>query len=401
MAKIKVKLRPSRIEGRPGTIYYCISHKRMIRHITTDIHLLPSEWDEEKQTIKFRNENYYRIQNRINCDIDLLKRLIKELDESNRNYTSEEIVMLFQRPEKHMSIMSFFQEQIQFLKDCKRFGTAINYSRAATALSAYLDGRDMDFTEFTSIFIEKYGEYLLRKGMVRNSLSFHMRILRALFNKGVRRGYAEQSYPFRNVYTGIDRTKKRAVGESIISRLIKLDLEKMPTLSYARDLFLFSFYTRGMAFVDIAYLRKNDIQEGKIQYTRHKSGQELIIRIEPCIQEIINRYINNKTPYVFPILKNENQEECFRRYKNELRLYDSRLEKVSKILGLNNRLSSYTSRHTWATMARNQNVPLSIISAGMGHSSEKTTQIYLSSLENTLIDNANKGILESLTKSIS
>ena len=295
----------------------------------------------------------------------------------------------------------FFKEQIQFLTECNRRGTARNYLAAVNTLSGFLNGRDLCFSGLTSQFVEQYSEYLLRRGMVRNSLSFHMRILRAVYNKAVRRGYAEQSFPFRDVYTGIDKTRKRAVGESVISRLIRLNLDNKPFLSFARDIFLFSFYTRGMAFVDIAYLRKSDIQEGIIRYDRHKTGQHLAVRIEPCIQTIIDRYANPKTCYVFPILKSENPENCYRKYKTELRLYNARLGRISRLLGLEQNLSSYTSRHSWATMARNHKVPISVISAGMGHSSERTTQIYLTSLENSLIDNANRGILESLNKAFS
>lgn len=297
------------------------------------------------------------------------------------------------------SFGTFLQEQVQFLTDCNRFGTATNYRRAADTLSDFLEGRDLRFAEVTPSFIERYNDWLQRRGLVRNSSSFHLRILRAVYNKAVRYGYAEQAFPFRDVYTGIDRTRKRAVGENILSRLIRLDLTAAPALSFARDLFLFSFYTRGMAFVDLAYLRKSDVQDGVIRYVRHKTGRHLSVRVEPCIRAIIDRYAGDSDdrPWLFPILKGEDQSVSFRRYKSQLRVYNRRLKQLSSLLGLDCGLSSYTSRHTWATMARDHDVPLSVISAGMGHSSERTTQIYLTSLENTLIDNANKGILEALT----
>ena len=395
MAKIRVKLRPSSIGGKAGTIYYYVSHKRIVRHITTNIHLLPEEWDEETRRIISERDDVEQLQNRIDSDTAALHQIVRELESGKIVFSTDDIVSRFCAPERHVSVVSFFLEQIQFLTDCKRLGTATNYQRAVCSLVSYLNGRDICFSELKSQFVEQYSEYLLRRGMVRNSLSFHMRILRAVYNKAVRRGYADQSYPFRDVYTGIDRTRKRAVGENVISGLIHLDIKNNPLLSYARDLFLFSFYTRGMAFVDMAYLRKSDIQDGVIRYARHKTGQELTVRIEPCMQAIINRYNDSNSMYIFPILKTDDPEDSFRRYKTELRLYDARLVKLSKLMGLERHLSSYTARHSWATMARNRNVPISVISAGMGHSSERTTQIYLTSLENTLIDEANRDILES------
>lgn len=305
--------------------------------------------------------------------------------------------------DRQVSVLSFLEEQIDFLTDCRRLGTAMNYRRAASALSGFLDGRELRFEELDSRLVERYRDYLLHRGLVRNSLSFHMRILRAVYNKAVRCGHAGQTFPFRNVYTGIDRTRKRAVGEEVIARLIRLDLSARPTLDFARDLFLFSFYTRGMAFVDLAYLRRNDIRDGILRYVRRKTGQELYVRIEPCIAAIIGRYAaaNPDSPYLFPLLADENPADSFRRYKSALRTYNARLSELSRLLGLPQRLSSYTSRHSWATMARNHHVPLSVISAGMGHASEKTTQIYFASLDNSLIDNANKELLETFGESAS
>ena len=401
MAKIRVKLRPSSIEGKPGTIYYCVSHKRMVRHITTNIHLQPSLWDESAQRILPEAPDAGRMQNRINSDMSVLCGILRELELRQRDFTTDDIIDRFRAPERHISVVSFLYEQIEFLTDCNRLGTAMNYRRAASALTTYLGSRDLSFHELTSQFVEQYNDYLLRRGMVRNSLSFHMRILRAAYNKAVRHGYAEQTFPFRDVYTGIDRTRKRAVSEGVISRLMALDIGHNPPLSFSRDMFLFSFFTRGMAFVDMAYLRKSDICDGVIRYARHKTGQVLVVRIEPCMQAIIDRYADSGTPYVFPILKSENPAECFRRYKTGLRIYNARLLQLSELLGLEQHLSSYTSRHSWATMARNHNVPLSVISAGMGHTSERTTQIYLTSLESSLIDRANRSLLDKFNSPIS
>lgn len=379
-------------------MYYHVSHKRQIRRIATDIHLLPKEWDATTQRIVSSHSEQKRLQHRLDSDMATLLRIVHDLELRRLEFSTDDIVSRFQTPARHVSVMAFFHEQIAFLTDCNRLGTAMNYSRAAHTLTTFLSGRDLRFSELTSCFVEEYSDYLLRKGMVRNSLSFHMRILRAVYNKSVRRGYAEQTYPFRDVYTGVDRTRKRAVKENVLQRLIHLDLDSCSSLSFARDIFLFSFYTRGMAFIDIAYLRKSDIQGGIIRYARHKTGQELSICVEPCIQTIIDHYADASTPYIFPILKDEHPTACYHRYKRAIRLYNSRLERLSKLMGLEQRLSSYTSRHTWASMAHNHNIPISVISAGLGHTSERTTQIYLTSLENSLIDNANRTILELLNR---
>ena len=153
-----------------------------------------------------------------------------------------------------------------------------------------------------------------------------------------------------------------------------------------------------MAFVDIAFLRKQDIAGGTIRYVRRKTGQRLTIRIEPCMSDIIGRYsqVTRTSDYVFPLLNAEDPVRVFSQYQTALGYYNRRLKRLAELLELETPLSSYTSRHTWATTARNHNVPLSIISAGMGHASEKTTQIYLASLESSVIDQANRSIIASL-----
>lgn len=143
---------------------------------------------------------------------------------------------------------------------------------------------------FDSRFVEEYGEWLRRRGVVRNTVSFYMRVLRSVYNRAVGERLVAQTYPFGNVYTGIDRTRKRAVDERIIGRLSRLDLRGSAPLALARDLFVFSYCARGMAFVDMAFLRRQDIRDGVVHYVRHKTGQPLSVRLEPCMQAIVARY---------------------------------------------------------------------------------------------------------------
>lgn len=203
-----------------------------------------------------------------------------------------------------------------------------------------------------------------------------------------------QRYPFRHVYTGIEKTRKRAVPLATIRRIKELDLSRKPSLDFARNMFLFSFYTRGMSFIDMAYLRKKDLQDGILSYRRRKTGQRLFIRWEKSMQEIIDRYPDNESVYLLPIIKSG--ENAHLHYRNALRLVNNRLKELSALAGLTGKLTMYVSRHSWASIAKSQNVPLSVISAGMGHDSEHTTQIYLAALDNAAIDKANSWILKKL-----
>jgi len=206
-----------------------------------------------------------------------------------------------------------------------------------------------------------------------------VRVLRSVYNRAVGERLVAQTHPFGNVYTGIDRTRKRAVDERIIGRLSRLDLRGSAPLALARDLFVFSYCARGMAFVDMAFLRRQDIRDGVVHYVRHKTGQPLSVRLEPCMQAIVARYAGRApgSPYVFPVLKSGEFGSAYRQYQVALNYYNRQLKRLAALVGLETGLSSYTSRHSWATAARNHEVPLPVISAGLGHTSEHTMRIDL------------------------
>ena len=396
MATVKVKLRPSSVNGKAGVIYYQITHNRRTQHITTKLRVLPTEWDADECEMVTSAPSRSMIQNRINSDVVLLRRIITDLDGSGMDYSVEDIINRYKSPQSHILVLDYMRTQIEQLRATNRLGTAKNYEKTMCSFGDFLRDVRLPLSALTEQVITDYNSFLIQRGLVRNSVSFYMRVLRAIYNKAVRQKLIEQQHPFTEVYTGIDRTRKRAVSESIIVQLHRLELETGTPLALCRDIFIFSYCTRGMAFVDIAYLRKSNLQNGMICYARRKTGQLLSVRIEPSIQRIIDRYANSDSPYVFPILSSLDANEAYEQYQVALNNHNRLLGRLSEMLGCGCKLTSYTSRHSWATAARNHNVPISVISQGMGHTSEQTTQIYLTMLENSVIDDANKGIISGL-----
>ena len=222
-----------------------------------------------------------------------------------------------------------------------------------------------------------------------------MRILRCIYNRAVEDGYAKPNTPFKKVYTGVDKTPKRAITLKEIKRIKELDLTGKPDLDYARDIFMFSFYTRGMSFIDMAYLRKKDLVNGYLTYTRKKTGQQLTIRWERSMQEIIDKYPENSTPYLLPIITKQDGTERHQ-YLVRIQFVNRKLKRIARLAHISTTLSMYVSRHSWASIAQTKNVPLSVISEGMGHDREETTRIYLASIQTSRIDEANRRILKDL-----
>ncbi len=405
MTTIKVKFRPSTVAGKSGTVYYQLCHNGEIKQLKSGIHIDARYWDINKECIRDDSDNT-RIQAhkfKIDSDLSRFKHIINELENRGRDYSLQDIVEEFKSSDTYASISSFFEEMIESCKRNRRIGTATNYRRTLSSFMNFLNNRDIPFTLITENMIENYEKWLSDKSISRNSSSYYMRNLRSVYNKAVRRGLTSQNNPFKNVYTGIGHTKKRAINESTILKMMKLDLDYSRPLALSRDLFVFSYCARGMAFIDIAFLKKADISDGVISYMRHKTNQQLNIKVEPCIEKIINRYAEDtkETPYVFPIITKTNLEDATKEYQTKLGYHNRKLKRIGKLLGEDLSLSSYTARHTWATTARNHNVPISVISAGMGHTSEKTTQIYLASLENSVVDKANEELMRDFNSAIS
>lgn len=404
MTRIKIKLRLSTVSGRAGTVYYQISRKKEVRQITTNIRLLPEEWDASAGCVcKSVYSGYFRlsmIQHRIDREVGQLRQIIRSLELSGEDFSARTVVEYFCSSRKVVSVLSYGQHLISRLTEKGKLGSARNLRCTLSSFADFLHGKDIALSMLDEVVVGEYADWLAKRGITSNSSSFYMRNLRSVYNRAVREEGIEQTFPFRYVYTGIDKTAKRSVDEKVIIRLKGLELNDISGLGFARDLFLFSYCTRGMSFVDMAYLRHKDIRNGYICYKRKKTGRPLSIRIEQIVQEIINRYQKRTTGscYLFPILHTEDDEQSYKQYQTGLRYYNKQLKKLASLLGENIVLTSYTSRHTWASTARKHNIPVAVISDGMGHTSEKTTLIYLSSIDTSVIDRANAELVSSLTK---
>ena len=394
MTSIKIKFRPSAVNGKEGSLYFQIIHNRIVRQLNTDYKVFASEWDAQTESIAVigsRTNLLLSVQERLSWDVTRLEKVVRLLETEHRRFTADDVITMFHKQTKESSLLNFMHGVIAQLKQLGKIRTSETYTATLKSFMAFRDEQDVPLDGVTSDMMLMYEAYLKARGVRMNTISFYMRILRAVYNRAVEKGLTTQNNPFRHVYTGVDKTVKRAIPIKAIKALKELDLSMNPTLDFARDMFIFSFYTRGMSFIDMAYLKKSDIKNGILTYRRRKTGQELSIKWEKCMAEIIAKYPENKTDFLLPIIKEEGNER--RQYDNALHLVNYRLKELSTMLKLQRPLTMHVARHSWASAAKAKNVPLSVISEGMGHDSEATTQIYLASLETSVVDKANKMIL--------
>lgn len=400
MASIKVKFRPSTTIGNEGTLYYQIIHERRVRQLPTDYKVFPWEWDERRATLvasmnSERNTMLLSIRDRVRWDVERLMRIDRRLSARALAYTADHIVEEFNRTVHEHSLFNFMEKVIAMLKHNGKTRTSETYRSAMNSFRKFREGEDIMLDGITSEVMESYEAWHRRKGVVPNTISFYTRILRAVYNRAVERDMIEDRHPFRHVYTGIDKTVKRALPLAQIRKIKFLDLSLSPALDFARDMFMMSFYLRGMSFIDMAFLRKTDLRCGYIVYRRRKTGQQLIIEWTKEMQRILDKYPENKSHYLLPIIRNEGvNERCV--YHNVGYNINRNLKQVARAVGLSIPLTLYVARHSWASAAKANGIPLSVISEGMGHDSETTTRIYLASLDTTAIDKANALIINSL-----
>lgn len=402
MATVKVKFRPSSVITKEGTLYYQITHDRVVRQINTGYKLYPTEWHSFTSQIvvppnaeESRYHYLLALQNNLKKETARLAEIIVRLNRTDSAYTADRIVELYNLRSDNDSFLLFTRNLIVQLKQIGKIRTAETYTCALNSFIRFQGETDLLWEAVDSNLMIEYEVYLKAEGVCPNTSSYYMRSLRAIYNRAVEKELTIQRYPFKHVYTGIDKTVKRAVPVTVIRQIRNLKLEHNPMLDYARDIFMFSFYTRGMSFVDMAYLKKKDLHNGILSYRRQKTNQQLFIKWEKPMQEIIDKYDTTGTPYLLPIIKDVGKDER-RQYKNASHLVNCKLKKIGAQLGLTIPLTTYVARHGWASIAKSKNIPISTISEAMGHDSENTTRIYLASLNTSVIDKANSFIIKSI-----
>ena len=402
MASVKVKFRPSSVNGKEGSIYYQVIHNRAVRQITADLYVHESEWNAGTSSVTApsqadadRKHHLHIIQKYISRDVLRLENIIRDLTLKGV-CSADAIVDGYRKQTSLQSFFNFMDSVIGQLKRLNRERTSETYASALSSFMRFRRNKDIQLDDMDEDLIMEYEAWLKINGASLNTISFYMRILRAAYNRAVEKALTAQKHPFRHVYTGMDKTVKRAISLKDIRRIKELDLTGKPHWELARDMFLFSFYTRGMSFIDMAYLKKSDLKNGILTYRRRKTGQQLTIKWEKCMEGIVTKYADRSaTQYLLPIITNPLASERVQ-YMNALSRVNVALKEVAHLVDLQIPLTMYCARHGWASVAKSKNIPLSVISDGMGHDSEETTRIYLVSLDTSVVDRANSLILKDL-----
>lgn len=398
MATVKIVFRAAVSEGSPGALYFRVIHRRRVRLIHSGYHIFLSEWNGFKagrakgDCIGQRGRCPGDVEREVNVMLARIERIISVLDCRGVDYSVDEVVERFYSVGVAGGFLEFCRREIVGCREAGRVSAAEHFVSAVNSFVRFYGEGEVSFDEFDAVLVSRYESFMKQSGLCLNTISYYMRKLRVLYNRAVEKGLVEDRRPFRFVYTGVAKTVKRAIPLSAVKALKGLDLSGRPLDAFSRDVFMFSFYTRGMAPVDIAYMHKNALRNGFLCYRRRKTSQGLQIKWTAEMEAIVMRHGDAESPYMLPLIKVAGRDER-RQYLSATHLINRHLKMLGREIGLTEPLTLYVARHAWASIALSNNVPIGVISQGLGHDSERTTRIYIATLDSSPVDKANEDII--------
>lgn len=400
MASVKFRRRKSQAADQPGRLYVQVIQRRVVATLALPFRLYEEEWNNKAGRIIYPQDSTEEkaqeltgVMKYLGRENEIWKHILAGLEKKGGDYTARDIIDAYKRSWDVTLLTSVAARKIWELRKVGALTTAYNYLGVVKRFLRFVGHRELHVQDFTGELLVRFSDYLEAKGVSRNTTSFYFRILRALWKFAINKGLIPMKpSPFHGIFMGVEKTSKRAVKEAIINELMALsDLSE--GLDFARCLFLFSFCTRGMAFVDLAHLTQDNIQGEYLVYTRQKCGCELRIKLVPWMLDFIKRHKDNGTPFLFPILKSANP--TLKNYQSALRLQNKRLKTLAVLLNRPDlKLTTYVARHSWASIAHEKGVEIEVISHALGHTSLTTTYIYIATLDNGKVDEANELVLK-------
>ncbi len=401
MASIKVFLKKHKTNALGQyPIVIRIIKDRKTKFIFTGQYCAPELWDDKDNCPKKKHPEKYELEVFIDKKKHEAKSLLLNMETENTNYTTENFKSILKVTTQKVSVLSYFENTIENFKKAGKIGNARIYADSKRALFKYRKGKDLNFNDIDVSFLKKFEQHFKERGVTGNSISVYMRTLRSLYNMAITEKCAKlENYPFKEykVSALFSETDKRALTKEQIQLIINLKIEKKSKLILAKNLFLFSYYNRGINFIDIAFLKWGNIQNGRITYVRAKTGKKFNIGLSEASLKIIDYYKSKKEinpdEYIFPIINTEKHitaSQKDNRTKKVNKMVNKDLKEIATLAKIDFNLTTYVARHSYATVLKRSGVSTSVISEALGHDSEKTTQIYLDSFDNAVIDEADK-----------
>tara|TARA_R110002049_G_scaffold293517_1_gene478583 strand:- start:192 stop:1412 length:1221 start_codon:yes stop_codon:yes gene_type:complete len=372
-----------------------LGHFQKTTSIAIGLSIQEKYWNESKSQVRgsYKGSESVKFLNNL-----LLSEVAKAQEIINRLHFKGELDFLSMkqlkakivRKSKYESFFEYALETAKDLRTAQRFGTARSYEGLVGILKVFNKQKDLKFNELNLDFLKRFERFhLSKKGNTQNGVASYMRTIKAIYNRGIKDDIIEREYyPFLKYQIKINPTEKRAIKVEYIKKILELNLSKDHTLFNYRNYFILSYMTMGMSYIDMVFLKKENIVDNRIKFQRRKTSKIYDIKITDQMKVILKFYISNKkkNDFILPVLKRDTLELQYRDAQWGLKRYNKGLKKIANLCGIEENLTSYVSRHSFATHALFKNIPLAAISSMLGHSKLSTTQIYLKSLPSDVLD---------------
>lgn len=382
----------------PLMLRICKDGKKKYQSLKLSIN--PKFWDFDKEKPKRNCPNREFIEKIISSNLDKVRKQILELNSEGTDYSAQSLITPKTQVNTIKTVGDFYKKILTDLEQADKYGNWKIYNSSYKSIEKYTGSKtDFLFSEIDNLWLSNYEQWLKNNGNKETTISIQFRTLRAVYNKAIEaKCLKRNNYPFDDykISKFDTSTQKRAISKEDISKIINVSLSSK-TQKFARDIFVFSYLCGGINFDDIANLKADNIINTRLIYKRSKTRKTINIQLLPEAQIILDRYsVDRNNNYLFPILDMEihlTEKKRKIRINNLLYKVDKELQTIAGIAKVKTHLTTYVARHSFATVLKRSGVATSIISESLGHSSEKVTQIYLDSFENSQIDEAMKCLI--------
>ncbi len=400
---IQVLCRKDKIKKDNTTpIFIRFTQNRKVRYISTGLFVSINQWDFENQSFIDNRPETQELQYHIDTVLREYDKKIKKLDALDIEVTLDTLLGA-RNYHPTPTLQECLKQEIARLESLGKYASASKHQSVVSLLNAFQkDAIRLD--KLNLAYLQEFEAFLRQRGNQDNSIATKFSLMKAVYNKAVAQElFLPSSNPFSKFKVGRlwTTTQKRAITKNEMQKLMNFPIPPAttPYLAFAKDIFIFTYLTAGINFRDIATLQYTNVRNGRIYYTRHKTGKKITCQLMPQAQQIIQKYSkpqHEEQDYIFPILDRKIHRTALQQHNRIHKILakvNLNLKELGKMAGIQTPLTTYVARHTYATVLKRAGVNIALISESLGHSDLSTTQIYLDSFENAQIDEAMKNLL--------
>ncbi len=400
MASIKIVLDKRRAKT-DGTypVKLRLTHQSKTSNLSCNIYLDEKEWDLKRQEVKPSHQNYQKLNFKLSKLRLEIQEVILDFESKRKPFSAHSIIDTYKRGAINYSFKQYAEIQIQYLIDGGKLGTARTYKNSIDKLFSFCKNKQLRFEEIDYSFLEKFQNSMLKEGLKVNSISVYMRSIRAIYNRGIKSGIVDRVYyPFNDFQIKSEKTVSRALTKKEMKLIQDYPLKIGSSIWKNREYFILAFNLIGISFVDLAFLKRKNIVDGRIIYKRKKTGKNYSIKLTKKAMAVLKYFkVAEKSPdeFLLPIIKADSKSYAAQ-LKNSRQGYrhcNRCLKRLIKEIGIEKDITTYWSRYSWANIAKSYGYSKDLIAEALGHEyGNRVTGIYLDNYGNDVIDKANSKI---------